>query len=211
MAIQPERGDYSDINPFIAFTDVAINFLLILTIIVALLVGVSQYGWERVRYRTPMEQFEKAVKESLAVSQRPNLLPIESRNDPPGVQRWVFSGQTLFQTGSAQLTVDGRRKITLFAKVLGQHKDKWRRVRIEGHTRAARVGEPETWVLSAQRAAVVAEVLHTQGRIARHMLAIAGRGGQALLYPKQPNHPENERVEIVIEFSLKTATGQPVK
>lgn len=195
------------INPYIAFTDVGINLILILVFFVAAVLTIGRAGWEKIRYQEPMERFKQAVHQKVPSPIRPTVLDPEKRNDPPGAQRWVFAGRQLFYSGTARLTPEGASSLIHFAQILSQHRDKWRRIRIEGHTIPPTPGERDDWELSAQRAAVVARVFHAEGRIPSYFLAVSGRAGQAPVDKANRWNPANERVEIVIEFSLMTAEG----
>lgn len=199
------------INPYIAFTDVGINLILILVFFVAAVLTIGRAGWEKIRYQEPMEQFRRAVVQKIPVAICPKALKPEERNDPPGAQRWVFAGRQLFYPNTAQLTPQGASSLIQFAKILGQHRDKWRRIRIEGHTIPPLPGQRDDWELSAQRAAIVARVFHAEGRIPSYFLAVSGRAGQAPVDKTNRQNPANERVEIVIEFSMMTAEGKKLQ
>lgn len=199
------------INPYIAFTDVGINLILIMVFFVASVLTIGRAGWEKIRYQEPMEQFRRAVMQKIPVAICPKALKPEERNDPPGTQRWVFAGRQLFYPNTAELTPQGASSLIHFAKILRQHRDKWRRIRIEGHTVPPLPGQRDDWELSAQRAAIVARVFHAEGRIPSHFLAVSGRAGQAPVDKPNRLNPANERVEIVIEFSLMTAEGKKLQ
>lgn len=199
------------LNPYIAFTDVGINLILILIFFVAAVLTIGRTGWEKIRYQEPMEQFKRAVHQRMAAAAGPEALEPEERNDPPGAQRWVFAGRRLFYPNTARLTPQGASSLMQFAKILGQHRDKWRRIRIEGHTIPPLPGQRDDWELSAQRAAIVARVFHAEGRIPSYFLAVSGRAGQAPVDKPNRLNPANERVEIVIEFSLMTAEGKKIQ
>lgn len=94
--------------------------------------------------------------------------------------------------------------------MLRKHKDKWRRIRIEGHTLPPKLGEPDDWELSSKRAAVVARVFASKGHIPSYLLAVAGRAGQDPQNKERPTDPANERVEIIIEYAKMDARGIPL-
>jgi chemotaxis protein MotB len=199
------------INPYIAFTDVGMNLILVLLFFVAAVLSIGRSGWEKVRYRHPMRDFYNAVQLQMPENVRPQHVSPEARNDPPGVQRWDFSGKMLFFPNTARLTPEGYRALVQFARILSRHKDKWRRIRIEGHTIPPVQWLHDDWELSASRAAVVARIFHAEGRIPPHFLVVSGRAGQAPVDKRNPANPRNERVEIAIEFSLRNAVGQPIR
>lgn len=194
------RGFADDqLNPYIAFTDVVLNLVFILVFFVASVLVVSQVGWEEISTRVPQQQVASAVQRS-GMTERPRLLDRRLRNDPPGVQRWAFAGGRvrLFEAGTARLTPGGQEVLVAFARILKSNRH-WRRIRVEGHTMPPRVGR-ESWGLSAARAAEVARVFASEGKIPANYLAVAGRGGQTP-YLGDPLDPRNERVEIVLEYA----------
>lgn len=200
--VSPQQSD--NVNPYIAFTDVALNLLLIILFVLAALLAMGRPGWEEARYRESMQQLRQAVAQ-MPEQIRPQLVSNVLRNDPPGVQRWMFPGRSLFYPRTARLTPEGYKTIREFAYILSQHRDKWRRIRIEGHTIPPRPGQRDNWELSAKRAAVVARIFHADGRIQSYFLAVSGRAGQTPVDKTNPRNPANERVEVAIEFVAPTA------
>jgi chemotaxis protein MotB len=189
-------------NPYIALADLAINLVLILAFFAAAVNALGRAGWEQVRYRDAQREFREAIRRSLSGAQRP--LELGGKNDPPGVQRWVFPGSVLFQPGGPILRREGKAALIQFAQVLSLHRNKWRRIRIEGHTRPPAPGEPDDWDLSCRRAAAVEQVFYFEGHLAPNLLAVAGRAGQDPVR-KGSNDPVNERVEILIEYAAHAA------
>lgn len=188
------------VNPYIALSDLGLNLVFILVFFVAAVLALGQSGWDSVKYRRPQELVSAAV-EAAPLTQRPWRLEAKVRNDPPGVQRWVFAG-TMFQAGSADLRPESARNLLEFARVLGKLKKSWKRVRIEGHTRPGLSDGVNPWSLSAGRAAGVAQLFYLQGNIPPNRLAVAARGDQTLLNGpnSDPKDPRNDRVEIVVEY-----------
>lgn len=189
-------------NPYIAFSDLTLNLVLVLVFFIGGMLAVGQAGWEQVRYRKAQEAVVRAVRAApLAV--RPDLLSPVSRNDPPGAQRWVFRSSRVFVGDTATLTPEGQRIFVAFADVLRAH-PLWKRVRIEGHTQTTPRGQPERWELSAARASAVATAFYLSGGISPNRLAVAARGGQTP-FDGRKFTPDNERVEIVVEYAQKAA------
>lgn len=190
-------------NPYVAFSDLVLNLVLIMVFFLAAVLAVSQTGWEQVRYRNAQEAVRKAIEEA-PFSERPVLLDPKLRNDPPGTQRWAFPGRRvqMFYPGTASLTPQGRQAFLELARAL-KRESRWKRVRVEGHTMPPASPRQERWQLSAQRAAAVAEVLTQDGGLEPWQIAVAGRGGQTLFNGKggDPRDRVNERVEIIVEFA----------
>ncbi len=188
-------------NPYIALADLAINLVLVLAFFVAAVNALGRAGWEQIRYKDMQAEFRRAV-ETLPKAERPqeNL----GKNDPPGVQRWVFSGSGLFKPGTAhfvQPVWQGSHPLASFARLLKENQRQWRRIRVEGHTKPPNPGAPDEWELSAARAAMVTKVIAVRGHIPPHFLAVAGRAGQDPMNKASPGDPSNERVEVLVEYT----------
>ncbi|MFC6619286.1 OmpA/MotB family protein [Deinococcus radiophilus] len=193
----------AEANPYIAFSDLMLNLVLVLIFFVGGLLAVGQAGWDQVKYRQAQEQVAAAVR-SADLTERPLLIDPKQRNDPPGAQRWVFKSQGMFMGDTAQLTPAGQAALLEFAVVLRGQEEHWRRVRIEGHTQTSQPGVPERWDLSAARASAVAQVFYRAGGVQPYRLAVAARGGQTP-YSGEKFDPRNERVEIVVEYAQQAA------
>ncbi|GAA0516300.1 OmpA/MotB family protein [Deinococcus depolymerans] len=193
-----------DLNPFIAFSDLMLNLALILVFFVVATILIGRAGWEEVRYKDAQKLVRAAVQRDLP---RPLGPSNTTRLDPPGAQRWVFQNETLFQPGTSTLTEPGRAVLAKFARIICRSPE-WRRIRVEGHTKPIQ-GQADEWELSAARAAQVAKVLANIGRIRPYHLAVAGRAGQAPVDKKRPDNPENERVELLLEFVSNDALPSP--
>lgn len=189
-------------NFYIAYTDMAFTMVLVMTLITVLVVLYGRIGWDDIQYKKAQSQIQREVAQVYAKSRFPAPYVNKGRNDPPGAQRWVFNQQNLFEPGTARLTPRSRRNLLTFAKVVREHDDQWRRLRIEGHTRPPRGQEGDNWQLSAARAEMVARIFSGAGHIPAYKMAIAGRAGQNPIFKK--THPGNERVEILIEYAAST-------
>lgn len=192
-----------EINPFIAFSDLMLNLALILVFFVVATILIGRAGWEEVRYKDAQKLVRDAVQRDLPPPVGPSN---PAKLDPPGAQRWVFPNESLFALGTSDLTPSGKAILGQFATILCQHPD-WRRIRVEGHTRPPQPGEADQWILSAERAAEVAKVLANLGRIRPYHLAVAGRAGQAPVNKAFPDDPQNERVELLVEFVSNDTTA----
>ena len=175
------EGD--DINPYIALSDIAISVVLIVVFFVAL----DRLSLASFKYKKSMDDFSQAVKHDLPLAVRPRCE--HGRNDPPGVQRWVFDGRSIFlptdpadPNAKPRLSRDGQRVFTDFGKILHKYRANWRRIRVEGHTKPPDPNAPDDWDLSARRAGVVVEQLETSGQIQPWFFAVSGRAGQNPLH-----------------------------
>ena len=192
------------INPYIALTDVLINLVLIFVFFAAAILFMGRLGKDDIKYRSAQRVFKTEMEKAFPDGVAWNDL---GRNDPPGAQRWVFTGKALFEPGKS-VPLKGADDIILrFASLLRNHKDKWRRIRIEGHTIPPAQGDMNDWDLSARRASQIARLLSGPGHIPAHFLSVAARGGQNPIF-KGSRNAENDRVEFVIEYSKIAATGE---
>jgi chemotaxis protein MotB len=206
------RNTDDSLNPYIALADLTINLVFVFVFMIAaiLVVGEISHEREQRRYKKAQEVVAQAVSQANLVV-RPQVLSPNLRNDPPGAQRWVFSGRDtrgspLFKSfTSPVLTERGRQSFLAFAQVLQQQIGGFRRIRIEGHTIPPKQGDLDNWDLSAQRSAAVANLFAIEGRIPPYYLAVAARGGQVLFNGPQGRNadPANDRVEIVIEYNQR--------
>ncbi|PTA68593.1 OmpA family protein [Deinococcus arcticus] len=192
----------AEANPYIAFSDLALNLVFVLIFFVGGILAVGQAGWEQVRYRNAQESVVRAVKQA-PLTVRPVLLSPAQRNDPPGAQRWVYRSQGMFVGDTATLSPAGQATLISFARVLRAQGKHWKRVRIEGHTQTSKPNDPERWDLSAARASAVAQAFYRLGGVPPNRLAVAARGGQTP-YAGRKFEPRNERVEIVVEYAQKS-------
>lgn len=200
-----------ELNPYIGVTDTAMNLLLVMLFFVAALTAVGRVSWDDIRYKDAQEAFRKAVRQLVAQSQRPDINT--EKNDPPGTQRWVFKESLLFKPGTAQLTPNGQLVLDQFALALKGNADKWRRIRVEGHTLPTPRGQGDRWEAATDRAAVVARYLVGRG-IQPYFLATAGRGGQNPLPNLPLDSPLHARIEVVLEYAknaAKASTGNSIK
>ena len=175
--------DGDEVNPYIALSDIAISVILIVVFFVAL----DRLSLANFKYKKSMQAFSQAVNHDLPPAVRPRWE--HGRNDPPGVQRWVFDGRSIFLPANPadpnarpQLSPDGQRVFTDFSKILHKYKENWRRVRVEGHTKPPDANTPDDWDLSARRAGVVVQQLEIGGPIEPWFFAVSGRAGQNPLH-----------------------------
>lgn len=220
-----------ELNPYVAITDTALNLVLVVVLVVAVLTAAvpvsraaerrdlerevqrrvdQRMALEDARYRASQRAFRRAVERLIEPSRQPTVNA--NKNDPPGTQRWVFDNRTLFEPGTVALTPGARGTLLSFAQALRENRDKWRRIRVEGHTAPTRQGQADRWEDATDRAASVARLLAGEGSIPAHFLATAGRGGQDPLARDgrvlPQGDPAHARVEIVLEY-VNRAAGTP--
>lgn len=203
MTVRRAAHAREDVNPYIAVADMALNVVLVMVFFVAALTAIGRVSWEDVRYKEAQQAFETSLKRLVEPARRP-LLTL-GKNDPPGTQRWRFRTTQLFKPNTAELTPNGRVILLRFARALRENQDKWRRIRIEGHT--VRTTRNDRWEEATNRAAAVARFLVNEGKVAPWFLTTAGRGGQDPLGHLAPDDPAQARIEIVLEYAGQAASG----
>lgn len=202
------RHAREELNPYVALTDTTLNLVLVMVFFVAALTAVGRVSWDDIRYKDAQKEFEQAVKQLIAVNQRPTINV--GKNDPPGTQRWVFANSALFTPGKVALSTAGQATLDRFALALRQNATTWRRIRVEGHTRPTSAQQADRWEDATNRSAAVARFLVNSGGIPPYFIATAGRGGQDPLSNLPLGDAAHARIEIVLEYA-KTAAEPKVK
>lgn len=205
MTLKNRHSEDTLLNPYIALTDLLINLVLVFLFFSASLLFMGRLGRDDIKYRAAKTEFVAEL--DVAYGAGPKPWNDEGRNDPAGTQRWVLSNADLFAPGAVTLSESGVDVVVKFSQVLKQTRDKWRRIRIEGHTAATQPNQREDWDLSARRAASVARLLSSEGQIPAHYLSVSARGGQNPLFKTGSRVRENQRVEIILEYAGQAATG----
>jgi chemotaxis protein MotB len=109
----------------------------------------------------------------------------------------------LFETGSAELSGDGEKTLTLVARILNEYPD--RKVNVEGHTDNVPIGSrlahsyPSNWELSAARAARAVRFLESAG-VEAWRLNVVGYGEQQPVAANDTAtaRAQNRRIEIAV-------------
>ena len=194
-------------NFYVAYTDMALTMVLVMTLIAVLVTLYGRIGWDNIQYKKAQAEVKREVLQAFPKRSAPYVN--DGKNDPPGAQRWVFSQRNLFQPGTAVLTPESRVMLLKFARIVKSHDDLWKRLRIEGHTLPPlESNAPDNWRLSAERAEMVTRIFAGAGHIPAFKMAIAGRAGQNPIDRTNKRNPANERVEILIEYALKTGDAR---
>jgi len=206
MSISRIRRQQEELNPYIALSDLCISVILIIIFFVAL----GRLGLANNRYRKQMNAFNEAVQKDLPPAMRPRW--DQGRNDPPGVQRWIFDGRTIFEPADPRqpnalprLSQTGARMFAKFGKLLSRSRTEWRRIRVEGHTKPPDDNMPDDWDLSSRRAAVAVRELQTSGHISPWFFAVAGRAGQNPLWSVYVYTRSRDNVTLQLEHTLRTS------
>ena len=109
-----------------------------------------------------------------------------------------------FETGSAELTEDGKRKLTTLARIIDNHHD--RRIVVEGHTDTVPIGVglqhryASNWELSVARAATAVRHIQRATNINPRSLSASGYGEYKPVASNltEQGRRNNRRVEVVL-------------
>ncbi len=150
-----------------------------------------------------LEELKKKVEQKIAAS--PKLAALSSQirldmtRDGLRIQIVDENQRPMFASGSAVLQPYMRELLREIGAVLGEVPN---RLTLEGHTDAAPfVGGAlgySNWELSADRANASRRELMGGGLPADRMLRVQGLADSALLQVKDPTHPMNRRISIIV-------------
>jgi chemotaxis protein MotB len=150
-----------------------------------------------------LEELKKKVEQKIAAS--PKLAALSSQirldmtRDGLRIQIVDENGRPMFASGSAVLQPYMRELLREIGAVLGEVPN---RLTLEGHTDAAPfVGGGlgySNWELSADRANASRRELMGGGLPPDRMLRVQGLADSALLQIKDPTHPMNRRISIIV-------------
>jgi chemotaxis protein MotB len=153
--------------------------------------------------KAQLEELKKRVEQKIAAS--PKLAALSSQirldmtRDGLRIQIVDENQRPMFASGSAVLQPYMRELLREIGAVLGEVPN---RLTLEGHTDAAPfVGGGlgySNWELSADRANASRRELMAGGLPADRMLRVQGLADSALLQVKDPTHPTNRRISIIV-------------
>jgi chemotaxis protein MotB len=140
---------------------------------------------------------ESSLKDQIAAK---DIALIESNEQ----LKMVLVDTILFESGSTQLTEEGKALLGVIAKSIKDYKEQ--RVVVEGHTDDKPIRSrlrntfPSNWELSAARAAAVVRFLQLQGMVDPQRLSVQG---YSFYHPVSSNKTEegrrqNRRIEIIL-------------
>jgi chemotaxis protein MotB len=114
--------------------------------------------------------------------------------------------QTLFESGSANLTPLGEKIVTVIGEEMAALQ---RPIELEGHSDGTRFGNVRysNWDLSVDRALSVRRTFEAK-QIPLEIRRVSGLADQMPLYPGDPTDPRNRRITIVIPIERKQPKQQ---
>ncbi|MEL6345222.1 MAG: OmpA family protein [Myxococcota bacterium] len=116
-----------------------------------------------------------------------------------------LSSDILFQSGSAELSADGKKTLSQIASILSRRSD--RKYQVEGHTDDDPIATdqfPNNWYLGAARAIVVSEHMIDKGMSPRQISAATYAAYRP--HPSR-NDARSRRIELVVVPDLSELPG----
>lgn len=156
------------------------------------------------------EYFKRIVENYLKSLREHILINIEEERKTIRVEIIELVNKPLFYSGSAELTPDAKKILTVLAKEL---KDMNVTIEIEGHTDAvpSKRGKLGNWELSTARALSAMLELEKNGVPSEKIISVAGYADNFLLFKDNPLDPRNRRITLVIHFQPPASLSQKTK
>ena len=153
------------------------------------------------------EDLEKQLKEVPDLAEVKDQISIEVTEDGLRISLIEDAKGTFFEVGSATLSDNGRRILSLIGGRLGKLPNA---VRIEGFTDARPYSgrtDYSNWELSADRANTARRILTQDGLHDAQVQQVRGLADRELRDPKNPLSPKNRRIAITV--LLANAAAEP--
>jgi chemotaxis protein MotB len=148
------------------------------------------------RYQEAGAAIERAIHEDPLLAGADRQVTIKADVDGLKVVIVDAAGAPMFDLGGAKLTP---RAEALLKDVATALKPLPNRIFIDGHADAVGAGGYSAFDLTAARANAARAFLETSGFPKERVAGIAGRGAADPLYPEDPFHAGNRRIEIRLE------------
>jgi chemotaxis protein MotB len=157
---------------------------------------------EAARIAYQAEQLRLSLSEELSGAKLGNITVENARDDNSIPIR--LGNADFFETGSAELTRDGERKLTRLAEIIDQYHD--RHIVVEGHTDTVPIGVglknrfASNWDLSVARAATAVRHIQRATGIDPRSLSAAGYGEYRPIADNntESGRQQNRRIEVVL-------------
>jgi chemotaxis protein MotB len=137
---------------------------------------------------------------------------IEMTVTPEGLRIELLESKngTFFDSGSANLSSDGREILGVLAKQLGVVPN---RLSIEGHTDSQPYSTNASygnWELSADRANAARRIMEDSGLRPDQVSQVRGYADQRLRLPQNPLDPSNRRISLIVQYIQGQALQSPI-
>lgn len=146
------------------------------------------------------DQIETMIMQQADLHRLSNQILITITNEGLRMDLIENKGSTFFESGSAKLSPNGIKLLTLIAT---QVKPLPNKLLIEGYTDAASFSNGSdytNWELSADRANAVRRLLQHNGVGSNQVAEVRGYGDQMLRVPSRPLDPSNRRVSMIVKW-----------
>lgn len=154
---KPEFHQDSDVNFWPGFIDVFVSILMVFILIAFIRLILNTEALEMLEIKSSQEQFGKIFRKKFEKEIKEKKIKLVSLGN---LQQITFSSEILFTSGSADLSVDGKRllKRLVFIFEEARQKSRFKQIQVEGHTDNVPISNSlreifaSNWELSSQRA-----------------------------------------------------------
>ena len=146
-------------------------------------------------------QIEKAIHKQKDLEKLAKQIEITITPEGLRIELIESKNGTFFQSGSAELSQDGRALLALLAEQL---KSLPNHLLIEGHTDAHAYSKDSNytnWELSADRANSARRLLQQDGVRQDQVSQVRGYADQMLRVKNNPDDPSNRRISLIVEWA----------
>jgi chemotaxis protein MotB len=149
------------------------------------------------------KQLQKAIYKVPELNNIKNHIDMTVTNEGLRIELTESAAGTFFESGSSQISPEGRALLILLAQELGKLPNK---IAFEGHTDAkpyAKAGNYGNWELSADRANAARRLMQQQGIAEGQVTQVRGFADQRLRKPDNPLDPSNRRISLIVQYVEK--------
>ena len=150
------------------------------------------------------EQLQKAIREVPKFDKIKSHIDMTVTNEGLRIELTESEAGTFFDSGSAQISADGKDLLKMLAEELGQLENK---VALEGHTDSRQYAPGANygnWELSSDRANAARRFMQENGLRENQVTQVRGFADQRLRKSDDPLDPSNRRISLIIQYLQKS-------
>ena len=155
------------------------------------------------------EELEKAIREVPNFDKMKNHIDMTVTNEGLRIELTESAAGTFFESGKANISVDGADLLTALAQELGKLPNK---LALEGHTDSKQYPEGATygnWELSTDRANAARRLMTQHGVGASQVTQVRGFADQRLRHKEDALDPSNRRISLIVQYLEKKPSETP--
>jgi chemotaxis protein MotB len=149
------------------------------------------------------EELQKAIREVPNFEKLKNHIDMTVTNEGLRIELTESAAGTFFESGKANISVDGADLLTALAQELGKLPNK---LALEGHTDSKQYPEGATygnWELSSDRANAARRLMMQHGVGAGQVTQVRGFADQRLRHKEDALDPSNRRISLIVQYLEK--------